>query len=107
MIHSGLLYQLDISTCYFYEPFLFQIFFPWKFLLHLISTTFTANSQADNHFSKYIYLFQILYSMKSLFIKIHVKVFYIQVQFKCKIPPFWHGHDLQKKLFLEKKIFFL
>ena len=31
-IHSGWLHQLDISTFYFYEPLLFQIFFPWKFI---------------------------------------------------------------------------
>ena len=42
--------------------------------------------------------------MKSLFIKTHVKVFYIQVQFKCKIPPFWHGHT-EKTLFRKKKFF--
>ena len=46
--------------------------------------TFTVNSHVDNHFYKYIYLFEILYSIKSvLFIKIHVtvltKVFYIQI----------------------------
>ena len=27
------------------------------------SITFTVNNRADNHFYKYIYLFQILYSM--------------------------------------------
>ena len=32
MIHSGLLHRLDISTFYFYEPLLFPIFFPWKFI---------------------------------------------------------------------------
>ena len=33
MTHSDMLYRLDIkSTCYFYEPFLFQISAPWKFI---------------------------------------------------------------------------
>ena len=54
----------------------------------LSGITFTVSSYADNHFYKYIYLFQILYSMKSVFfIKIHVQVFHIQIWFKCEIPP--------------------
>ena len=28
MTHSDVLYRLGISTCYFYEPLLFQIFVP-------------------------------------------------------------------------------
>ena len=32
----------------------------------LCSITFTVNSRVDNHFYKYIYLFQILHSMKSV-----------------------------------------
>ena len=31
MTHSGMLYLQDISTFYFYEPLLFQLFAPWKF----------------------------------------------------------------------------
>ena len=51
----------------------------------------TVNSHADDHFYKYIYLFQILLSLKiSFFIKIDVKVlskvFYIQIWFKCETP---------------------
>ena len=46
--------------------------------------TFTVNSHTDNHFYKYIFLFQICFSMKLVFfVKIHVKVltkvFYIQI----------------------------
>ena len=34
----------------------------------LVSTSaFIVNDHAENHFCKYIYLFQILYSMKSVF----------------------------------------
>ena len=80
-------FWLVALTGYFYILFLrvivFSGFLPLEIHKHLVlpssSITFTANSQADNHFYKYIYLFQILYSMKSFFIKTHVKVFYIQV----------------------------
>ena len=75
MTHSDMFYRLDISTFYFYEPLLLQIFFPWKYIktslyknwLPLSTITFTVNSHAYNHFYKYIYLFQILYTMKSIF----------------------------------------
>ena len=50
---------------------IFLDFLPSKiykhFVLPLPSITFTTNSQADNHFYKHIYLFQILYSMRSVF----------------------------------------
>ena len=67
MIYSGLLYRLDMSTFYFYEPLLFQIVLPRKFMniWPLSSIIFTVNRQADKHFYTYIYLFllfQILYS---------------------------------------------
>ena len=73
-----------VSTGYFYDLFLWAIavsnFCPLEIYKNLglpFSTiTFTINSHADNHFYEYIYLFQILYCMKSLFfIKMHVKVF--------------------------------
>ena len=58
---------------YFYILFLWAIvvsdFLTLEIHKHLVlslsNITFRANSQADNHFFKYIYLFQILYSMKS------------------------------------------
>ena len=61
-----------ILTGYFQILFLWAIvvsdFLPLEIHKHLVlplsSITFTANSQADNHFYKYIYLFQILYSTK-------------------------------------------
>ena len=64
---------LVVSTGYFYIPFLWTIVVSdfsaleiYNYLvLPLFSITFTANSQADNHFYKYIYLFllfQVLYS---------------------------------------------
>ena len=72
-----------VSTRYFYILFLWAIvvsdFLPLEIHKHLVlplsSITFTANSQADNHFYKYIYLFllfQVLYSnglQKNFFIE--------------------------------------
>ena len=68
-------FWLVVSTRYFYILFLWAIvasdFLPLKIHKHLVlpltSITFTANNQADNHVYKYIYLFQTLYSMKSVF----------------------------------------
>ena len=85
-------FWLAVSTGYFYILFLWAIAFSDFLLLeiskHLVlplsNTTFRANSHADDRFYKYLYLFQILYSMKSVFIKIHVTVFYIQVWLKCE-----------------------
>ena len=64
-----------VSTGYFYVLFSWTIavsgFRPLEIYknlgLSLSSVTFTVNSRADYHFYKYIYLFQILYSMKSVF----------------------------------------
>ena len=68
-------FWLVALTGYFYILFSGAIvvsdFLPLEIDKHLVlplsSITFTANSQADNHFYKYIYYFQILYSMKSVF----------------------------------------
>ena len=104
-----------VSTQYFYVLFLWAIaitdFRPLEIYknlgLPLSAITFTVNSHANYHFYKYIcfkYLYnflEILYSMKSLFlIKIHVKVFYIQIRFKCETQLFFffNNHGLQKSL---------
>ena len=63
-------------TGYFFVLFFWAItvsdFRPLKIYknlgLPLCTFTFTVNSHADNHFYKYIYLFQILYSIKSVFL---------------------------------------
>ena len=60
------------STWYFYVLVCWTIvvsdFLPLKIYKNLVlplpSITFTANRQTDNHLYRYIYLFQILYSMK-------------------------------------------
>ena len=65
-----------VLTRYFYVLFLWTIsvsdFPPFKMYknlgLLLFSITFTVSSHADNHFYNYIYLFQILYSVKSVFL---------------------------------------
>ena len=76
ILHSGMLYQLDVFTFYFSEPLLFQIFFLLEIYknleLPLSTVTFTVNSHADSHFYKYISFFQILYNMKFFFIKMHI-----------------------------------
>ena len=100
---------LVVSTGYFYISFLWTIVVSdfsaleiYNYLLlPLFSITFTANSQADNHFYKYIYLFQYYTVWNLFFIKIHAKVFGIQVWFKCEIPSLFfcnRRHGLQKKL---------
>ena len=63
LTHSDMLYQLEIPTFYFYEPWLFHIFVPLNFLkaeafpclLSLLQSTTTEI---------YIYVFQILFSLK-------------------------------------------
>ena len=60
-----------VSTGHFYVSFVWAMavsdFPPLEihknFSLPLSTITFTINSHADNHFYKYIYLFQILYSI--------------------------------------------
>ena len=81
MTHSDMLYRLDISPFYFYEPLLLQIFVPWKFirteafpcLRSLLQSTATQIIISINIFICFIVyrnnmcfyrlcLFQILYS---------------------------------------------
>ena len=81
MTYNGMLHRLDIST------FCLRVIAASDFRsseifknlgLSLPTITFLVNSRAHNHFYKYIYLLQILYSM-TFYIKIHVKVFYVQI----------------------------
>ena len=86
MTHSDMLYRLDISTFYFYEQLLFQIFVLWKFiktkafpcLLSHLQSTATQITITINIFVSNIIEYEI-----SFFIKIHVKdltmAFYIQI----------------------------
>ena len=109
MIQSGLL------TEYFYVLFLWAIivsnFFPLGIHKHLVlilsSITFTANSQADNHFSKYI-CFKYYTVRNQFFVKIHVKVFIFKFDLSVKYHPYASNkrHGLQKMLIIEKNRFF-
>ena len=75
-----------VSTEYFYVLFLWTItvtyFCHLKIYknvgLPLSTITFTVNSHANNHFYKYI-CFKYYTVWNHFFIKIHVKVFYIQI----------------------------
>ena len=86
-------FWLVVSTGYFYILFLWAIvvsdFLPLEIHKHLVlplsSITFTANSQADNHFYIYIYLFvsniiqyEIRYMIKFFIFKfdLNVKMIY-------------------------------
>ena len=69
-------------------------FLPLEIYKHLVlplsSITFTANSQADNHFYKYIYWFQILLSMKSVFyLKCTLKCFIFKFDLNAKYRPYF------------------
>ena len=87
----------NVSTGYFYVLFFWAIvldFLPLEIYKHLVlplsSITFTANSQADNHFYKYIYWFQILHSMKSVFyLKCTLKCFIFKFDLNAKYRPYF------------------
>ena len=94
--------------------FLHFIFMNHHYHFYHYFHTFTVNSHADNHFYKYIYLFQILYSLKSDFLikiyaKILTKVFYIQIWFKCETPLLYFliRAIVYRKKTLEKTVFLL
>ena len=95
MTYSDMLHQLNISTFYFYEPFLFQIFVPWKFikpqaflcLLSLLQSTATQVIISVNMF-QILFVSNIIQYEITFFIKINVKVltkfFCIYIWFKCQ-----------------------
>ena len=96
-------FRLVVSTGYFYILFLWAIvlsdFPPLEIHKHLVlllsSITFTVNSQADNHFHKYIYLFllfQVLYSN--------------DLQKKLKMVYMAHFKRSTEKVLYRKKFFF-
>ena len=78
---------------YFYVLFLWAFavshFLPLEIYsnlgLPLSTVTFTVNSHADNHFFKYIYLFKILCSMKSVFLlKYTLRIFIFKIYLNIK-----------------------
>ena len=94
MAHSDMLYRLDISTFYFYEPLLFQIFISWKFIktlalpcllpllpyisMLLQTTTTTLTTISINIFVSSIIQFEISFLIK-IYVKVMTNVFYIQI----------------------------
>ena len=82
-----------VLTGYFYFLFLWAIavpdFLPLEIYnnlgLSLFTITFKVNSHAGNHFYKYMYLFQILYSMKSgFFFKYTLRFFIFKFDLNVK-----------------------
>ena len=69
MTHSDMLYRLNISMVYFYEPLLLQIFVPWKFiktqafpcLLSLLLSTATQITISINLFMSNIMQYEITF----------------------------------------------
>ena len=96
MAHSDMLYRLDISTFYFYEPLLFQILISWKFIktlalpcllpllpyisMLLQTTTTTLITISINIFVSNIIQFEISFLIK-IYVKVMTNVFYIQIWF--------------------------
>ena len=121
MTDSDMLYQLDISTFYFYEQLLFQIFNFWKFYKNLafpLSTifftiyfhTFTVNSHVDKHSINIFICFKYDTVWNLSFIKIYIKVLLkifskFDLNLKCCSYFCNKNHGLQKKS-LEKNAFF-
>ena len=118
---GGVRQKYDCTTGYFYVLFLWTIdvsdFRPLEIYknldLSLSLITFTIKTHADNHFYKYIYLFQILYSVKSaFFIKIHVRfcrrffIFKFDLNVKYRSYFFLQEQSSIEKNSLKKKISF-
>ena len=111
-------FWLVVSTGYFYVLFLWAIivsdFLPLEIYKHLLlslsSITFTANSEAVYHFYNYVYLFQILYSMKWVFLlKDTFRYFIFRFDLKMWNTAFIFSNrsrGTQKKLFIEENSFF-
>ena len=96
MTNSGMLYRLDISTFYFDEPLLFQIFVPWKFiktyalpcLLSLLQSKVTQITIFINIFIcfKYYAVWNQFFLLKYRCSIFNFKVFYIQTWFTYEAP---------------------
>ena len=100
-----------LSTGYFYILFLWAIavsnFRPMEIYenlgLPLSTIKFKVISHVDNQFYKHIHLFQILYNMKSVLFKIHVKVFIFKFVLNVEYRSFFQlksmTHRKKTKLF--------
>ena len=100
------------TSWHFYEPLLFQIFFPLKFIKlrpSLSSINFAINNHADNLFSIYISFFQILYNMKSIFLfKYTLRFFIFKFDLNVKQSPYFFPVKVMvcRKNSIENKSFF-
>ena len=98
-------FWLVVSTGYFYILFLWAIdgldFLPLEIHKHLVLVSLLQPTSKHITISINILICFKYYTVwNQFFIKIHVKVFYIQVWFKCEIPPLFFSnkrHGLQKK----------
>ena len=102
VISTGYFYVLLLWTISVSDFCLLEIYKILGFPLSII--TFTVNSHADNHFYKYIYLFQISYSLKSIFfIKYTLRfwpkffIFKYDLNVKHRSYIFYKKDGLQKK----------
>ena len=82
MIHSGILYQLDILYILFLWAIIVSDFLPLEIYKNLVfplsSITFTTNSQADNHFYNYLLVSNIIQYEISFLLKWTI-IFFIYV----------------------------
>ena len=113
MTHCDMLYRMDISVL-FWWTIAVSDFRPLEIYknvgLPLSTINFTVNSHADNHYYKYIYLFQILYNMKSDFLLKYTLRFWPKVfifKFDLNALICIKKNDGLLKKTLEKEIAFL
>ena len=114
MAYSGMLYWLDISRFYFYEPLLFQIFFLWKFIKnqvfpYLLSLLQSTAMQITISIYKYIYLFPKLYNIKSVFFsskkyKLRFFIFKFDLNVKHRLYFFLMKNMVYRKNFIAKVV---
>ena len=104
--NSGMSYRLDISVLFSWAIAIsdfcpLEIYKNWWFPFS--TKTFTVNSHADNYFYNYI-------CFSIYFFLLKVKVFYIQISFKCETPVLFfliRTMVCKRKRFIEKKkVFF-
>ena len=114
MVHLDIMYRLNSSRIYCHESLLIQIFVPQKFIKtqvfpFLLSLLQSAARQIN--ISANIFVSNIIpYEISFFFIKIHAKVFYIQICFKGETPLlFFLIRTMayrKKTLYRRKKFFF-
>ena len=103
MTHSDMLYWLDISTFYLYEPLLFQIFDPWKFIkagLCLSSIPFYSQQPRSIKSVSHFLSLHVFLSMQNIGRSIRSRQLFFWCKFSVKLP--WlqrRGNKLNTTLF--------